>query len=138
MRVRSWPATIGTVVVVLLVLGAVYGIVREVVTKRQEVADQAMRLTAGNPDSGEVLIRRFGCGGCHQIPGIPGARGRVGPPLEGIASRVYIAGKFSNTPSNMIAWIQHPQAMDPGVDMPEMGVSESQARDIAAYLYTLQ
>ncbi|HYG26002.1 MAG TPA: c-type cytochrome [Caulobacteraceae bacterium] len=138
MRVRSWPATIAAALAVVLMLGTAFGLAREVWQKRQETATQAIRLTAGDPDRGEVLIQRFGCGGCHDIPGIPGARGRVGPPLGGIASRVYIGGKYANKPANMIAWIQHPQAMDPGIDMPEMGITEPQARDIAAYLYTLQ
>ena len=42
-----------------------------------------------------------------------GARGKVGPSLDGIAGRVYIAGRLSNTPENLEAWIVDPQAIDP-------------------------
>jgi cytochrome c1 len=38
----------------------------------------------------------------------------------------------------MIAWLQNPQAIVPGNAMPNMGLSEPDARDITAYLYTLR
>jgi cytochrome c2 len=78
------------------------------------------------------------CNGCHLVPGISGANGRVGPPLTGIATRQIIAGHFANTPDNMANWIEHPQKMLPGDAMPEMGLSHEQAETIATYLYTLE
>ena len=92
----------------------------------------------GNPDQGKVLIHDFGCGACHAIPGIAGANGAVGPPLAGIAERGYIAGKLRTTPENMVTWIMHPQQIVPGNAMPDMGVSEQDAKDITAYLYSLR
>lgn len=92
----------------------------------------------GNPDAGVALIQKFGCGTCHTIPGIADADGQVGPPLNAIAKRVYLAGKLRNTPDNMIRWLKDPQAVVPGNAMPNMGISQDQARDIAAYLSTLQ
>ena len=62
----------------------------------------------------------------------------MGPPLGGIAARTYLAGRLSNTPRHMIRWIQHPQQVARGTAMPEMGITEGDARDIAAYLYTLR
>jgi cytochrome c1 len=62
----------------------------------------------------------------------------VGPNLQGIASRAYIAGVLPNTPDNMVRWIQNPQAVDEKTAMPNVGVSSRDARDIAAYLYTLK
>ena len=62
----------------------------------------------------------------------------VGPPLDHIAQRVYIAGVLPNEPDNMIRWIENPQAVDPKTAMPYMGVTPRDARDIAAYLYTLR
>jgi len=87
---------------------------------------------------GRAAIRRYGCGSCHSIPGITGAGGLVGPPLGQIASRVYIAGVLPNEPENMIRWIQNPPAVDEKTAMPNMGVTARDARDIAAYLYTLR
>ena len=74
---------------------------------------------------------------CHTIPGVPGARGVVGPPLTGIADRVHLAGRLTNTAENMARWIRHPREVDPRTAMPDTGVSEQDARDISAYLYTL-
>jgi len=99
---------------------------------------EAAELTGGNPHRGQVAIRQHGCSSCHTIPGVPGADGLVGPPLAGIASRVYIAGELPNTPANLIRWIRMPKAVDPHTAMPNMGITESEARDIAGYLYTLK
>jgi cytochrome c2 len=88
--------------------------------------------------SGAALIRQFGCGSCHTVPGISGADGLVGPPLTQMARRVYIAGVLRNSPDNMIAWLQDPQAIVSGNAMPRMGIDRNQAQDIAAYLYTLR
>ncbi len=93
--------------------------------------------TGGDPMRGKVAMRRYGCGACHTIPGIHGANAKVGPPLEGAGTRAYIAGVLPNVPEYMIRWIQHPQAVDRRKAMPEMGVTDSDARDMAAYLYTL-
>lgn len=90
----------------------------------------------GNPKHGADLIAYYGCGSCHTISGIPNANGLVGPPLNGMARRVYIAGMLRNKPDNLAYWIQHPQAVVPGNVMPEMGIGKADARDIAAYLYT--
>jgi len=74
---------------------------------------------------------------CHQIPGVPGARGLVGPPLQGFGARVYIAGRFENTEPTLVRWIVNPPALEPTTAMPAVGVKESEARDIAAYLLSL-
>jgi cytochrome c2 len=87
---------------------------------------------------GEKLIKQFGCGTCHVIPGIEGAKGLVGPSLSQVSKRIYIAGVLRNTPDNMIRWLRHPQAIVPNNAMPDMDLSEQQARDIASYLYTLE
>jgi cytochrome c2 len=94
--------------------------------------------TGGNPRDGARLIRQYGCGECHVVPGITGAEGLVGPPLDKLARRVYIAGVMRNSPDNLMAWLQDPQAVVPGNAMPRMGLNRDQARDITAYLYTLR
>jgi cytochrome c2 len=107
-------------------------------TACSNVRREAMQLTGGDPDRGVQMIGRYGCAACHTIPGIRGANAVVGPPLTRIASRSYLAGQIQNTPGNMVRWIQHPREVERGTAMPEMGVTDSDARDIAAYLYTLR
>ena len=93
--------------------------------------------TIGDIEAGAELIERAGCGTCHMIPGIDGADGLVGPPLIHWSRRTYIAGLLRNTPSNMIAWLMAPQDIVPNNAMPDLGLNEEQARDITAYLYTI-
>lgn len=95
-------------------------------------------IAGGDPAQAPGLIGRYGCGTCHRIPGIDGAQGAVGPPLEHFAARAYVAGVLPNVPDNLLRWIRDPQGVVPGNAMPEMGVTEQDARDIAAYLYTLR
>ena len=87
---------------------------------------------------GADLIVANGCGTCHSIPGIAGAWGNVGPPLDHIGTRVFIAGILRNSPDNMVRWLKNPQAIIPGNAMPNMNLNDAQARDITAYLAELQ
>jgi cytochrome c len=118
--------------VLMVFLAATCGCVQEQVEKA------AMKETGGNPKRGNVAIGLYACGACHMIPGVPGARGTVGPPLNRVGRRAYLGGVLPNTPNNMIRWIQNPQEVDPRTAMPAIGVTERDARDIAAYLYTLR
>jgi cytochrome c2 len=93
---------------------------------------------AGNAEAGRAVIESIGCGTCHTIPGVAGADGLVGPPLNHMRHRVFIAGMLRNTPANMVTWITDPQSVVPGNAMPDMGLTPEQAQDIAAYLYTLE
>ena len=97
-----------------------------------------VQVEGGEPASGAVLIRSYGCGACHDIAGVPLARGRVGPPLRNLRRQVYIAGVLPNQPEHMITWLVNPQAVDPRTAMPNLGVTPREARDIAAYLYSSQ
>jgi cytochrome c2 len=92
----------------------------------------------GDPERGRLLLRQFACGSCHEIPGVAAAQGKVGPPLEGIGSRVFLGGVLPNSPENMARFIREPAAFAPRTAMPAMGVTEDQARDMAAYLATLR
>lgn len=92
----------------------------------------------GDPERGRATIVAYGCGSCHLIPGIRGAEGLVGPPLEHWSQRRIIAGLVPNDPDRLITWLTVPQSISPGSAMPNMGVTDGQARDIAAYLYTLR
>ena len=98
----------------------------------------ANEMTGGDADRGRELVRAYGCGTCHTIPGVRDANGLVGPPLAGIASRSYIAGVLPNAPDNMLRWLRDPRAVDSLTAMPNVGVTPSDARHLAAYLYTLR
>jgi mono/diheme cytochrome c family protein len=95
----------------------------------------ATSLTGGDPDRAPVLIRRFGCGGCHAISGVAGADGKVAPPLDNFRKRVYVAGVLRNSPENLIQWIVAPQKISPQSAMPATGITPDDARHVAAYLY---
>jgi putative membrane protein len=103
----------------------------------QDANTTAVALTGGNPADGEVAIQKYGCWTCHTIPGIAGANGVIGPPLDKVASRAYVAGR-PNSPQQLINWIRRPQEVRRPTPMPDMGVTDRDARDIAAYLYTLR
>ena len=103
---------------------------------RQRTVESAKALTSGDPASGARLLRRYGCGGCHTISDVPGADGKVGPSLEGLRERVFIAGRLRNSGNNLVEWIRHPQEIDAHAAMPPTGITEAEARDVAAYLYT--
>lgn len=94
--------------------------------------------TADSPLRGRATIRTYGCGKCHTIPGIRGANGVVGPPLQSVGRRTYIGGNFPNNPEMLTRWIMAPQKLKPKTAMPTLGLSESESRDVATYLETLK
>jgi cytochrome c2 len=104
--------------------------------KGDEVVVQAS--SGGDPHLGQLKIREYGCGSCHAVRGVPGAAGRVGPALNDLGGRLYLAGRLPNTTENLEEWIRHPQKMEPGTVMPNTGVSAEDARHMSAYLYSLR
>src|SRR5688572_25162915 len=104
-----------------------------------EPPEQSSRLAiaGGEPDQGHALIQAYGCGTCHTIEDVRGARGKVGPRLENYAQQHLLAGFLPNTPQNLIGWLMDPVALKPTTGMPSQGVTEAEARHIAAYLYSL-
>ncbi|HEV7253476.1 MAG TPA: c-type cytochrome [Mesorhizobium sp.] len=96
-----------------------------------------LHVAGGVAEQGHRLVHAYGCGACHVIEGVRGARGTVGPSLENYAERSLLAGILPNTPEHLVPWLINPVAFDPQSGMPPMGLSEAEARHIAAYLYTL-
>jgi len=94
----------------------------------------------GPPDAarGEKAIKQYGCIGCHEIPGMVGPEARLGPPLAGVASRTMLGGVLPNSFENMVLWLRAPQSFSRHSAMPMLGVTERDARDMAAYLATLK
>jgi len=93
---------------------------------------------AAQVQRGQRLLAQYQCGSCHSIPEVASARGHVGPPLAAFGRRSYIAGHLPNRPDTLARWIAEPAALVPDTTMPSMGVSAGDARDIAAYLMTLE
>ena len=106
--------------------------------QQAELERKAEAMTGGSPRRGVEAINRYGCASCHTIPGVPGATALVGPNLQQVASRMYLAGVLPNTLDNMVRWLQHPRDVDPLTAMPNLNVTDADARDIASYLYTLK
>lgn len=106
-------------------------------TQEASTGSPMQEVRLGNAADGRKAVEQYLCATCHVIPGIVGARHHVGPPLAGIANRLYIAGVLPNTPANMLRWLRDPTEVDPQSAMPDFGVSEQDARDIAAFLSTL-
>lgn len=95
------------------------------------------RLPAADPARGRELVRAVGCGACHTIPGVSWPRGTVAPSLEGFGDRTLIAGRFANEPETLTLWVRDAPALIPETGMTPMPLDEQEARDVAAYLYTL-
>lgn len=91
----------------------------------------------GARERGQVALTQYACPTCHAIPGITGSDVRIAPPLTRIGARMVLAGMLPNTTETMVAWLRDPPALKPGTAMPNLGVSEADARDIAAYLATV-
>jgi cytochrome c2 len=131
---RTVAQAAGLGVLALALIAAAAAMAWQVGKSREGMA-VARALTGGDPERAPDLIRRYGCGGCHTISSIQGADGQVGPSLDGIRKRVYLGGALRNTPDNLAHWIVAPRNFAPNSAMPPTGASESEARDIAAFLY---
>lgn len=94
--------------------------------------------TLGDSSRGRALIQDFDCGMCHAIPGVRAANGAAASPLLWFSRRSFIAGEVPNTPTNLVRWLRDPREIEPRTAMPALGLTDDQARDIAAYLYTLR
>jgi cytochrome c1 len=103
---------------------------------QREIGHTEKFIPGGDVMAGREAIIAYGCGACHVIPGIPNAVAYVGPPLNEYEQRHYIAGNLPNTADNLVYWIQYPQSVEPGTAMPNLDVTEADARNIVAYLYS--
>ncbi|WP_426318091.1 c-type cytochrome [Pseudoduganella sp. R-43] len=97
---------------------------------------QVERAVGHVPDRerGRLALTQFACQSCHHVPGVTGPLTFVGPNLDGLAQRGFIAGKLPTSEENLVKWIRAPQQVKPGTAMPQLGVPERDARDMAAYL----
>jgi mono/diheme cytochrome c family protein len=134
-RGPDWVSWAGLAAILALIGLGAWLVGAEVVSR---AAFRHAAALTGDPVRGRTLAAERGCGGCHTIPGVPRATGLVGPSLERVARRVYVGGVLANSPSNMIRWLRDPPAVDPPTAMPNLRLDPAEARDVAAYLYTLE
>jgi cytochrome c len=107
-------------------------------SQKQESRRKAAALTNGDPDRAPALVVRYGCAGCHSVPGVRSPGGLAAQPLGDVARRQFIAGVLPNNPDNLRRWIVNPKQFDAKTAMPVTGVSDPEARHIAAYLLSLR
>ncbi len=92
---------------------------------------------AGDPESGRRLFATTGCAGCHTLASLSNATGVSGPVLANVVLRPTLAGEaIPMTPETMTRWLLDPSALKPGTPMPNVGLTDPQARDITAFLYS--
>ena len=135
MRSPSTKVALAVLAAILFAL-ALAGIIYKYAEQRNRMRSHAAAETGGDPRRGESLFIQYGCGSCHSLKNVRTATGMVGPPLDGIALRMILAGHLANNPDNMQKWIRDPQHVSPGTAMPDLRVGERDARDITAFLYT--
>lgn len=100
--------------------------------------EQRHPMPEASAERGRAIIARVGCTSCHTVPGIRWPQGQVGPALHGFAASNLISGKLPNRPDILAAYVANAPVVLPGTTMPAMPISEREARDVAAYLYTLE
>lgn len=96
------------------------------------------QLTGADPEQGREIARRVACGACHEIPGVDWPRGRTGGSLTGFGGRPLIAGRVPNQPETLVRWLRDPSSIAPETGMPAAPLTTAEARDVAAFLYTLR
>lgn len=97
---------------------------------------RSQQVTKGDLAAGKAALEDHGCVSCHSIPGV--AEGATaGPPLDRFGERAYIAGRLGNNQENLVRWIRDPKDVDPETAMPDLGVGEEDATNMAAYLLSL-
>ena len=135
MRSLSNKAKLLLLAAAVVVVG-IAGYVWQAAREGAQLCAHAAAITGGDPRRGEAMLIKYGCGSCHSLAGVRTAVGNVGPPLDGIATRVIVAGHLANNPGDMERWIRDPQHVSPGTAMPDLDVGERDARDITAFLET--
>jgi cytochrome c oxidase subunit 2 len=87
---------------------------------------------------GQAIFNKASCAGCHQIKGTS-ANGHVGPDLTHLASRgTILAGLLKNTKQNLYSFLNNPDKVKPGVNMPKYIFKKDSLNALVAYLNNLK
>jgi mono/diheme cytochrome c family protein len=90
----------------------------------------------GNALHGKELVNNIGCKGCHVIGDDARMRDARGFSYD-IAPELTRAGSKLD-PDWMFQWIKNPRLYRPNTRMPDLRLSDQEAKDIVAYLKTLK
>jgi cytochrome c1 len=121
------PALLGS----LLLIGAAGAVILD----RQKQTQRAVDMIGGDLDQVMHAMVKYGCAACHAIPGASVPGGLAAAPLSGVADRIYLGGIVPNDPDSLVPWIVNPKQLRSRTAMPVTGISEREARDVAAYFY---
>ena len=107
-------------------------------------AEPAAEPTSELAQQGAELFASQQCIACHAIEGYESEDGqvaeqRVGPNLTHFASRSQMAGGIIDvTEENIAEWLEDPQEIKAGAQMPDLGLDADQIAALTAYLQTLE
>ena len=86
---------------------------------------------------GRDIFQEYACSNCHTVKGV--SDGQFAPDLTHLMSRETIAsGVAPLDPATLKAWIDNPQALKPGCNMPSLQLDPQELNAITAYLLTLR
>jgi len=92
----------------------------------------------GEAAQGRELFRTLTCINCHTVSGLPGGAS-AGPDLTHLASRSFLGARvIPNTAENLGLWLRNPQAIKPGVKMPNFQLTGRQVDALVAYFEGLK
>lgn len=104
----------------------------------QRMQQPALEPTTPLAQAGKDLFLSSACIACHRIEGTT-AQGVAGPDLTHVGSRQKIAaGLLENSPVELARWLRAPEAIKPGVLMPNQNLTEEQIEQLVAYLSSLR
>ncbi|MDA1105149.1 MAG: cytochrome c oxidase subunit II [Planctomycetota bacterium] len=107
-----------------------------------EAWSTAQRSTAADPSSavamrGRAVFESLACASCHTVSGV--SDGLFGPDLSHVASRATLgSGAIDFSEDNVRRWIDNPQAIKPGCNMPSLGLTPDELTAVVAYLMGLR
>lgn len=100
--------------------------------------DEPRTLAGADPARGLAVIERAGCAACHAVPGVRWPVGATAASLDRFGTSPLISGRLPNQPETLARFVRNAPSLDPATAMPPMPMTEAEARDVAAYLYTLR
>ena len=95
--------------------------------------------TVGNPARGRQLMEDKGCAGCHAFSGVASFATALPEPNTEQWSAAALAPDLRFTrerfrADRIVAWLRDPARIKPDTRMPNFGLAEDEARNIAAYV----
>jgi cytochrome c oxidase subunit 2 len=111
---------------------------------KQQQAPPVTPAEGGSAAAGAKIFANAPCAICHTVRGISGFSNQYSgnfkaPDLTHFGSRTTLAGSIlDNTQQNLATWIQNPQKVKPGVNMPTLGLQGKDLNDLVAYLESLK